>query len=513
MAYAVPQNKVSQLLAGANITLSPTNGIGTVTVTSTGGGATGPTGPSGGPVGATGATGSQGATGVGSTGPTGASGTPGSVGATGPTGVQGAVGSVGPTGATGVQGATGVGSTGATGASGSQGATGPAGSSGTPSNWSSYPALTNVNMSNYNLSNVKNIAGDGMTNVLLDATVVANLTLRGSTITNIGNTYMHPTKVFYPNTIQAYDNTTTLVLKNNPSTTRNSYMNMFANSLVQIVSVEPAGGYGEINISGNNIALRSYYDHFTNTAPTSAILCQDSGECGIQGGTLLSANNYGITFTAGSGEANLYSENGITLESYNTGSGSNVGKINFVASNGIEFTTNTLTQNSSPVFFTTYESCYGVLTRSGSGAYLSSNQDIVQFDAISNNTSNATRSGPYASISPGTYHITWNVNLKFTLVSNASFYFLTRPVKYDGMSVTRLNGGTAENFYYDSGVDDGRMSVSGSSIVVLSGGERLGLEYYASYWSDGMGNVVEYNDGTDVAFTLTPGSLSFHRIG
>jgi hypothetical protein len=63
MAFAVPQNKVSQLLAGANITLSPTNGIGIVTVTSTGGGSTGPTGPSGGPVGATGATGATGARG------------------------------------------------------------------------------------------------------------------------------------------------------------------------------------------------------------------------------------------------------------------------------------------------------------------------------------------------------------------------------------------------------------------------------------------------------------------
>lgn len=517
MAFAVPQNKVSQLLAGTNITLSPTNGIGTVTVTASGGGgATGPTGPSGGPVGATGATGATGSAGSqGATGPTGAAGTNGSVGATGATGVQGNQGLTGPTGATGAQGATGVGSTGPSGNVGSTGATGPQGipgSSGTPSNWSSYPAISTVDMSNFSISNVSNVAGNGTNNIILDATVGANLTLRGSTITNIGNTFMYPTKVFYPNTIQAYDNTTTLVLKNNPSTTRNCYMNMFANSLVQIVSVEPAGGYGEINISGNSVAIRSYYDHFTSSAPTSAILCQDSGLCGIQGGTLASANNYGITFTAGSGEANLYSENGITLESYNTGSGSNAGKINFVASNGIEFTTSNLTQNSSPVFFNTYESCYGVLTRSGSGSYLSSNQDVVQFDAISNNTSNAARSGPYVSISAGTYHITWNVNLKFTLVSNASFYFLTRPVKYDGMSITALNGGTAENFYYDSGVDDGRISVSGSSIVVLYGGERLGLEYYASYWSDGAGNVVEYNDGTDVAFPLTPGSLSFHRI-
>ena len=44
MAYVTPQNRVNQLLAGTNITLSPTNGIGTVTVSSSGGaGATGDT--------------------------------------------------------------------------------------------------------------------------------------------------------------------------------------------------------------------------------------------------------------------------------------------------------------------------------------------------------------------------------------------------------------------------------------------------------------------------------------
>jgi hypothetical protein len=521
MAYAVPQNRVNQLLAGANITLSPTNGIGTVTITSTGGGTTGATGPAGPPGGPTGATGSVGATGVGSTGPTGVAGTPGSVGSTGPTGAVGAVGATGPTGAVGAvgaTGATGVGSTGATGPAGATGAVGATGSSGTPSNWSSYPALTNVNMSNYNLSNVKNIAGDGMTNVLLDATVAANLTLRGSIITNIGNTYMHPTKVFYPNTIQAYDNTTTLVLKNTPSTTRNCYMNMFANSLVQIVSVEPAGGYGEINISGNNIALRSYYDHFTGSAPTSAILCQDSGLCGIQGGTLTSANNYGITFSAGSGEANLYSENGITLESYNTGSGSNAGKIKFIASNGIEFTSSTLTQNNIPVYFAP-QPCYGTAVVTAGGSYpLSNYSDSVSWNSIDNG-SNASISGAInqvIAVPNGIYSVDYALNVFYkNTTAPINFTLQTRLFATDGVTYIQQPGGAYIDKYYDSTLypTGTLITIAGNSTISITG-SNIGFQLdiaISDIWNPPSA-VVAFSDGTSFGFPFNPCSLSFHRI-
>lgn len=510
MAFVVPQNKVNQLLAGSNITLSPTNGIGIVTVTSAGGGSTGPTGPSGGPVGATGATGAQGATGsIGATGPTGAQGLAGSVGATGFTGAQGLQGLTGPTGSAGTNGSVGAtGSTGPQGIQGFTGATGAVGATGSSASanlWSTFPAIQTTDFSNYTLSNVDRLSNTSGTFTLAanNTTVNGNVTLTGPSVLKTNN-------------IQPNGPTRTIVMSNDGTTTnRTSFLRMYPASTIEFGNVNGSVGSSAAMIfyESNSMLIQSYTDSSSTGTAYATMRMSPNGNAFIGGGVVGTPETYGLLFTAGSGEVDLYSPEGVTLESAPGGSGSNAGKINFVASNGIEFTTSNLTQNSVPVFFNTYESCYGVLTRSGSGSYVSSNQDVVQFDAISNNTSNATRSGPYVVISPGTYHITWNVNLKFTLVSNASFYFLTRPVKYDGMSITALNGGTAENFYYDSAVDPGRMSVSGSSIVVLSGGDRLGLEYYASYWSDGMGNVVEYNDGTDVAFTLTPGSLSFHRIG
>ena len=97
--------------AGSNITLTPVGNI--ITISLSGGGATGPTGSQGsqGIQGVTGATGSQGIQGVtgptGSQGNTGNNGTTGTNGVTGPTGSQGIQGIQGVTGATGPQGISG----------------------------------------------------------------------------------------------------------------------------------------------------------------------------------------------------------------------------------------------------------------------------------------------------------------------------------------------------------------------------------------------------------------------
>jgi hypothetical protein len=100
--------------AGSNITLTPVGNI--ITISLSGGGATGPTGSQGiqGIQGVTGATGPQGATGTngtigvnGATGPTGSQGIQGNTGATGPTGSQGIQGIQGATGPTGPQGISG----------------------------------------------------------------------------------------------------------------------------------------------------------------------------------------------------------------------------------------------------------------------------------------------------------------------------------------------------------------------------------------------------------------------
>ena len=119
----------------------------------------GQTGPTGfGATGNTGPTGITGPTGFGATGPTGKTGATGSIGNTGPTGQASTV--IGPTGPTGNQGLS---VTGPTGQQGGQGVTGPAGATGSvgptgsPANasqWSTFPAVANVNLSNYNLSNV-----------------------------------------------------------------------------------------------------------------------------------------------------------------------------------------------------------------------------------------------------------------------------------------------------------------------------------------------------------------------
>ena len=122
-------------------------------------GRTGPTGPTGfGATGNTGPTGITGPTGFGATGNTGPTGLSGSTGSTGPTGQASTV--TGPTGPSGLQGLS---VTGPTGQQGGQGVTGPAGATGsvgptgspaTASQWSSFPAISNVNIANYNLSNV-----------------------------------------------------------------------------------------------------------------------------------------------------------------------------------------------------------------------------------------------------------------------------------------------------------------------------------------------------------------------
>ena len=111
----------------------------------------GPTGSSGfgttGSTGPTGSTGAQGEPGVDAD--TGATGPTGETGATGPTGETGATG---PTGYTGPQGQAGADAdTGATGPPGLTGPTGAPGSGADASQWSTFPAVSDVLLNNYNL--------------------------------------------------------------------------------------------------------------------------------------------------------------------------------------------------------------------------------------------------------------------------------------------------------------------------------------------------------------------------
>lgn len=117
-------------------------------------------------------------------------------GNTGPTGPQGVTGATGGTGATGSTGAGATGPTGATGPiglpsqvtgpTGPAGALGPTGASGTPSNWSTFPATSLVNLSNYSLSNV------GTTTINSNAWVKSvdiggTTSIPANTISSLGN--------------------------------------------------------------------------------------------------------------------------------------------------------------------------------------------------------------------------------------------------------------------------------------------------------------------------------------
>ena len=571
MAYVTPQNRVNQLLAGTNITLSPTNGIGTVTVSSSGGaGSTGPTGPSGGPVGATGSTGATGRTGA--TGPTGAAGTNGSVGATGSTGAQGIQGATGPTGAAGTNGSVGAtGSTGATGVQGIQGVTGATGSVGATGSsasanlWSTFAAQQVVDFSNFTLSNVDRLSNTSGTFTLAanNTTVPGNVTITGSS-------------TLKTNFIQPNGPTRTLDIRNDASTSgENGFLRITSDALVKLgADNNVAFGKGADllfynNTSNYKVELTARTSSSTPGDPFVNLFLNPDGEMGLSGGEVGSPDQYGLYFYPGTGQTALYSSNGIELYSAAGGSGSNTGRldltgedlvyiygsnnVNLYSADGnigllanagtinlqtyasnifvesatgvyltaggdmditgsshINLITPTLLLNSAPFPIATFVPAYGVLTRTAVG--VASNQDIVQFDALTENSSNVTLYGSYASVPVGTYHITWNVNLKFALVSNDSFYFATRPVIHDGTTNTVVTGGTAENFYYDSAVADGRLSVSGSSVITLTGSNfAIGLEYYSSYWSTG-GNSVDYNAATDISFPLTPASFSFHRI-
>jgi hypothetical protein len=116
------------------------------------------------------------------------------VGNTGPTGPQGITGPTGPSGTNGVTGPTGnVGPTGvgATGPIGPTGATGPAGSSVNASTWANFPAIQNVDISNFNLSNVNNFRSVDIvnnSNAWTRSLDIGGVTLLpASTINNTGN--------------------------------------------------------------------------------------------------------------------------------------------------------------------------------------------------------------------------------------------------------------------------------------------------------------------------------------
>jgi len=518
MAFAVPQNKVSQLLAGANITLSPTNGIGVVTVASTGGGSTGPTGPSGGPVGATGATGATGARGLtGFTGPTGAAGTNGSAGSTGPTGatgVSGSVGSTGPTGAAGSGGSTGsTGPQGIQGITGATGAVGATGAAGSASTWSTFPATQTVDFATYTLSNVNQISNTSGTFTLAanNTTVPGNVTLTGSS-------------TLKTNFIQPNGPTRTLLLSNDSSTSGVSgYLSITSAATITLGNVDAGafskGGELRFNSASSNykVELGSRTSASTVGDPFNYLTLNPNGEIKLYGGVNGTPDIYGLQFTSGSGEATLYTREGITLNSTTGGSGSNAGKIIFVGSNGVEFTTNTLTQNGVAVSFAT-QPCYGTaVVNAGNTPALTSGVAIPIYDTLVN-SSNASLSGLFndiVAVPPGVYDVKWTLNVFHSSSTTHDFSLLTSLYVTDNTTQTLQPGGCSTAKYYDSTLYPSGMLVTltGHSVArVTSPQVGFYITYVCSHPDNFPVDTTYFWDGTTSTFPFNPISLSFHRI-
>jgi hypothetical protein len=118
---------------------------------------------------------------------------PGNTGPTGPQGIQGLQGTGGFTGAKGDTGAQGPTGAGFTGPQGPQGDTGAPGSAATVSNWSIYPALQDVNLCNFSLSNVNsNLSTTTVTNSnswTRTLGIGGTTSIPFSSVDNLGNAY------------------------------------------------------------------------------------------------------------------------------------------------------------------------------------------------------------------------------------------------------------------------------------------------------------------------------------
>ena len=518
MAFVVPQNKVSQLLAGTNITLSPTNGVGIVTVTASGGGGgTGPTGPSGGPVGATGSTGPQGATGrTGATGPTGAQGLAGSVGATGFTGAQGLQGLTGPTGSAGTNGS--VGATGSTGPQGIQGVTGFTGSQGATGSsasanlWSTFPAIQTTDFSNYTLSNV-----DRLSNTSGTFTLAANNTSVSGNVTLTGPS------VLKTNFIQPNGPTRSLLLTNDATTSGVNGFFTITSAATVYLGNNDGGTFGQgcdlrFNGASSNysVELGSRTSASNVGDPFNYLNLNPNGAMRMSGGVIGTPDTYGLLFTAGSGEATVYTREGINLTSSNSGSGSNTGKINFTGSNGIEFTTNTLTQNGTAVSFAP-QPCYGTAVITAGATPVVNALSYPSWNSIVNGSNGSLTglSNEIVAVQSGVYDVKWTLNVLHSDIGVHDFSLLSSLYVTDNTTAILQPGGCSVDKYYDPVLYPSGMLVTltGHSVASVTGSN---IGFYVSYACSHPYLFPNTNtlfwDGTGVSFPFSPASLSFHRI-
>ena len=278
----------------------------------TGGGGIGPAGPAG-------PTGSQGPTGpagqdaeVGATGPQGEIGPTGAIGPTGPAGQDAEVGATGPQG---IQGATGP--QGEIGATGAQGPTG----FGSSELWSQFPALQNVNMGGFNLTNINNISNSaseedvdtifditatlGMSltagaAMLIQGGILTSLTAAGAVNIGSGNLGGAVTSI---EKLNIKDNVVTKVPSANDLVFNNvaSIGNTGANLVLgNAITIEPSGlttintSNQDLIFNAGNTGQMNFAGGFLNFSGTGSIVMQtDNGTNNpieLRAGTLTSIN-------------------------------------------------------------------------------------------------------------------------------------------------------------------------------------------------------------------------------
>jgi hypothetical protein len=413
---------------------------------------------------------------------------------------------VGATGSTGPQGIQGF-----TGATGVQGATGSAGSAAT---WSTFPATQTVDFSNYTLSNVDRLSNTSGTFTLAanNTTVPGNVTITGSSILKT-------------NFIQPNGPTRTLLLSNDSTTTGVSGYLSITSAATVTLGNNDGGAFGkgaELRFNGASsnyqVELSSRTSASTVGDPFNYLNLNPNGQMQLSGGVIGTPDTYGLLYTAGSGEAELYTREGITLNSTPGGSGSNAGKIVFVGSNGVEFTTNTLTQNGVPVSFAT-EPCYGTaVVNAGNTPVVSTGISIPIYDALVNNTSNAGLSGLFndiIAVPNGVYDVKWTLNVYHTDIVTNEFSFWTSLYVTDNITSIRQPGGCSTSKYYDATLYPSGMltTLTGHSTVSVTG-SNVGfyISYVCSHPDSPPNTITYFYDGTGVSYPFNPISVSFHRI-
>jgi hypothetical protein len=348
-------------------------------------------------------------------------------------------------------------------------------------------------------------------------------TLAANNTTVPGNVTLTGSSVLKTNFIQPNGPTRTLLLSNDATSTGVSgYLSITSAATVTLGNNDGGvfGQGGELRFSGAvsnyQLELGTRTSASTVGDPYNYLNLNPNGQMRLSGGVLGTPDTYGLLYTAGSGEATMYTREGITLNSTTGGSGSNAGKVKFIGSNGIEFTTNTLTQNGTAVFFAP-QPCYGTAVITAGTIPVLSGLSTVSFSSIVNGSNGSLTglSNEVVAVPNGVYDVKWTLNVSHQDTTTHDFSILTSLYMTDNTTDVLQPGGCSTSKYYDSTLYSAGMlvTVTGHSTVNVTG-SNVGfyISYACSHPDTPPNTVTTFWDGTGVSFPFSPASLSFHRI-